>query len=70
MVVHHDGKRPCVALDFFQFESAGTHPTGLFVTGMFDDSQRRHMLATAVREATAAETEWRRSVVDAKNGGQ
>jgi hypothetical protein len=65
MVVHHNGKRPCDALDFFLFESAGTHPSGVFVTGIFDDSQRRHMLASAVREATAAEIETRRSAVDA-----
>jgi hypothetical protein len=66
MVVHHNGKQPCDALDFFLFESAGTHPSGVFVTGIFDHSQRQHMLATGVREATAAEIEWRRSAADTK----
>ncbi len=47
--------------DFFQFESAGTHPTGLFVTGIFADGRRSHMRAALVRDASSAEIAWRNS---------
>lgn len=66
MLVHHADARPFTIADFFQFESAGTHPTGLFVTGVFADSNRRHMLAGAVRDATTAEIEWYRTATDAE----
>ena len=69
MIIHRNGKRPCATEDFFRFESAGTHPTGLFVTGVFGDSQRRHMLSSAVREATAEEIEWRNSAAESLNDG-
>ncbi len=46
------------ARDFFHIEDVGTHPTGLLVTGIFDNKRRGHMLASSVREATAAEIEW------------
>ncbi len=48
--------------DFFQFESAGTHPTGLFVTGIFADGSRSHMKASLVRDASEAEIAWRKQV--------
>jgi hypothetical protein len=47
--------------DFFQFESVGTHPTGLFVTGIFADGQRGHMRASLVRDASEGEIAWRNS---------
>lgn len=46
------------ARDFFHIEDVGTHPTGLLVTGIFDNNRRGHMLASSVREANAAEIEW------------
>ena len=44
--------------DFFHIEDVGTHPTGLLVTGIFDNNRRGHMLATSVREANEAEIAW------------
>ncbi|MDQ6765300.1 MAG: hypothetical protein M3Z22_04255 [Verrucomicrobiota bacterium] len=43
------------AADFFLFDSVGTHPTGLLVTGIFEQDRRSHMLSAAVRDATPAE---------------
>jgi hypothetical protein len=58
MVIHREeGREPAVA-DFFRFDGVGTHPTGLIVTGIFQDSHRAHMMATGVREANAAEAAW------------
>ena len=45
--------------DFFVIEDVGTHPTGLLVTGIFDNNRRGHMLASSVREANEAEIAWR-----------
>ena len=45
--------------DFFHFDSVGTHPTGLFVTGIFANGQRRHMNVSLVRDASEAEIAWR-----------
>ena len=47
--------------DFFQFDSVGTHPTGLFVTGVFADGHRGHMRASLVRDASEGEIAWRNS---------
>ena len=44
--------------DFFRFDDAGTHPTGLIVTGIFQDMHRAHMMATGVRDANAEEAAW------------
>jgi hypothetical protein len=44
--------------DFFHFESVGTHPTGLFVTGVFADDRRGHMKVSLVRNASEAEIAW------------
>jgi len=52
-----EGREPALS-DFFHFESVGTHPTGLFVTGIFDDDRRGHMKASLVRNASEAEIAW------------
>ena len=43
------------ARDFFHLEAVATHPSGLLVTGIFANERRAHMMATAVRDASAAE---------------
>jgi hypothetical protein len=60
LISREEGREPDLA-DFFHFDSVGTHPTGLFVTGIFDDERRSHMRATLVRDATEAEIAWRNS---------
>ncbi len=55
-----EGKTPA-APDFFHVESVGTHPTGLLVTGIFENERRGHMMASAVREANRSEIEWLRA---------
>ena len=52
-----EGKEPALS-DFFRFDSVETHPTGLFVTGIFDDSRRGHMKASLVRNTSEAEMAW------------
>ena len=47
--------------DFFQFDSVGTHPTGLYVTGIFADGHRSHMRSNLVRDASEGEIAWRNS---------
>jgi hypothetical protein len=54
VIQRKEGQEP-VAADFFRFDGVGTHPTGLIVTGVFQDSHRSHMMATGVREANAEE---------------
>jgi len=44
--------------DFFRLQEVGTHPTGLLVTGLFDNERRNHMAASAVRDATRDEIAW------------
>ena len=58
MVVEPKSGRQISTGDFFRLEDVGTHPTGLFVTGLFDDDKRNHMLATAVRDASPDEIAW------------
>jgi hypothetical protein len=58
MVVEPRNGRKLAAGDFFRIEDVGTHPTGLFVTGIFDDARRNHMQASAVRDATPDEIAW------------
>lgn len=53
MVVEPKSGRELSAADFFRFEDVGTHPTGLFVPGIFDQARRNHMLAAAVRDESA-----------------
>jgi len=58
MVVEPKSGRQISTCDFFRLEDVGTHPTGLFVTGLFDNARRDHMLATAVRDASPDEIAW------------
>jgi len=58
MVVEPRDGRELSAGDFFHLEDVGTHPTGLFVTGVFDNARRNHMMASKVRDATADEIAW------------
>jgi hypothetical protein len=58
MVVEPKTGRELSPGDFFRLEDVGTHPTGLFVTGIFDNGRRNHMLATAVRDASPDEIAW------------
>ena len=44
--------------DFFRLEEVGTHPTGLLVTGLFDNARRHHMMASVVRDANQDEIAW------------
>ncbi len=55
MVVMHRDNRPSAPADFFHLDNVSTHPTGLVVTGLFDDNRRVHMMASTVRPATADE---------------
>ena len=58
MVVEARGGRELSSSDFFHLDDVGTHPTGLFVTGLFDNAKRNHMMASAVRDATEDEIAW------------
>jgi hypothetical protein len=58
MVVEPKADRELSSHDFFRFQEVGTHPTGLFVTGLFDNARRNHMAASAVRDATEDEIAW------------
>ena len=55
MVQERSGVTEPSPRDFFHLEDVGTHPTGLLVTGIFEDQRRAHMMATAVRDASDAE---------------
>lgn len=58
MVVEpRNGRKPSTG-DFFHIEDVGTHPTGLFVTGIFENARRNHMLSSAVRDASPDEIAW------------
>ena len=57
IILRAEGREPALS-DFFHFDSVGTHPTGLFVTGVFDDARREHMRASSVRNANEAEIAW------------
>ena len=58
MVVPPKTDRALSSGDFFRLQEVGTHPTGLFVTGVFDSARRHHMAASAVRDATQDEIAW------------
>ena len=58
MIVQPKSGREVRSGDFFLLEDVGTHPTGLLVTGIFDNARRNHMLTTAVRDASADEIAW------------
>ncbi len=61
MIIQREEGREPAAADFFHIESVGTHPTGLMVTGRFENAKLSHMMASAVREANASELQWLRS---------
>jgi hypothetical protein len=61
MVIDRKKGAPLVTSDFFQLDDVGTHPSGLIVTGLFENGRRSHMMASAVRLATWDEIEWRRA---------
>ena len=61
MIIDRRDGRPLATSDFFQLEAVGTHPTGLIVTGIFEDARQSHMMASAVRVADTAEVEWLRA---------
>ena len=58
MIIQRKEGRELAVADFFRFDGVSTHPTGLIVTGVFQDMHRAHMMATGVREANAAEVAW------------
>lgn len=58
MIIERAGGAEHAASDFFHVEDVGTHPTGLLVTGIFDNNRRGHMLATSVRTANETEIAW------------
>ena len=61
MIICRAEGEPMVASDFFQFDSVGTHPSGLLVTGIFQNDRRSHMMASRVRVANEVEIAWRDS---------
>ena len=61
MIIRRAEGEPTVATDFFQFDSVGTHPSGLLVTGIFEKNRRSHMMASHVRAANEVEIAWRNS---------
>jgi hypothetical protein len=58
MLVEPTAGRELSSSNFFRLEEVSTHPTGLFVTGLFDSAKRNHMMASAVRDATEDEIAW------------
>jgi hypothetical protein len=64
MVIRRPDGRTPIASDFFHIESVGTHPTGLFVTGVFENDRRGHMMSTSVRDAEPSEIEWLRTTMN------
>ena len=61
MIIARNPDRARSAADFFYLDSVGTHPTGLLVTGMFENERRSHMRAEVVREANEGEIAWRKN---------
>lgn len=59
MIIRRAEGEPMVETDFFQFDSVGTHPSGLLVTGIFQNDRRSHMMASRVRAANQVEIAWR-----------
>ena len=60
MIIDRRDGRPLATSDFFHVETVGTHPTGLIVTGTFENARQSHIMASAVRLAQTAEAEWLR----------
>jgi len=61
MIIRRAEGEPYVSSDFFQFDSVGTHPSGLLVTGSFQNDLRSHIMASRVRAANEVEITWRDS---------
>jgi hypothetical protein len=61
MIIQRNDGASLVTSDFFELEAVGTHPTGLIVTGLFENGRRSHMMAAAVRVANKTEIEWQRA---------
>ncbi|MFL6530303.1 MAG: hypothetical protein ACJ8KX_07515 [Chthoniobacterales bacterium] len=59
MIIARNDDRERSASDFFYLDSVGTHPTGLLVTGTFENDRRSHMRAELVRDANEEEIAWR-----------
>jgi hypothetical protein len=60
MIIEPKPGRELSVADFFHLEDVGTHPTGLLVTGIFQNDRRSHMMASIVRDANEEETAWHR----------
>jgi hypothetical protein len=58
MIIRRAEGEPYVATDFFQFDAVGTHPSGLLVTGIFQNDSRSHLMASRVRAANEVEIAW------------
>ncbi len=67
MIIVREKGRGLSADDFFYFDDAGTHPTGIFVTGIFPDKSRGHLLSTRVRDASEAEIAWNTAALAKKD---
>jgi hypothetical protein len=67
MIIRRAEGEPTVAGDFFEFDSVGTHPSGLLVTGIFQNDRRDHMMASRVRAASEAEITWRNSSPESRS---
>ena len=59
MIIERSEGKERSARDFFHIADVATHPTGLLVTGIFENDRRSHMMAASVREANEAEIAWR-----------
>ena len=59
MIIERSEGKERSTRDFFHIADVATHPTGLLVTGIFENDRRSHMMASAVREANQAEITWR-----------
>jgi hypothetical protein len=55
MVIEPPAGRKPLAGDFFHFDSVGSHPSGLLVTGIFAEGRVASMMASSVREANQSE---------------
>jgi hypothetical protein len=58
MIIEPKAGRERSSGDFFHLDDVGTHPTGLLVTGVFENDRRSHMMASVVRDANEEETAW------------
>lgn len=64
MIIQRTAERERSIDDFFYFDAVGTHPTGLLVTGMFENNRRKHMRAEMVRDAREEEIAWRNNLLN------